>query len=105
MQSKQKVKLACFYIWKCLRGVEKVSCWHYLDNVDLENSTIHICHNRTGSKKEILEHLTTPKTKNGIRTMSLPPKVIDMLKAEKAQQTENKQILGSSYKYMTMIML
>lgn len=30
--------------------------------------------------------------------MSLPPKVIDMLKAEKAQQTENKQILGSSYK-------
>ncbi len=79
----------------CRKGELLALTW---DNVDLENSTIHICHNRTGSKKEILEHLTTPKTKNGIRTMSLPPKVIDMLKAEKAQQTENKQILGSSYK-------
>lgn len=91
---------ACLFLFLemftgCRKGELLALTW---DNVDLDNGTIHICQNRTGSKKEILEHLTTPKTKNGIRTMSLPPKVIDMLKVEKSQQEENKQLLGDSYK-------
>lgn len=91
---------ACLFLYLemftgCRKGELLALTW---DNVDLENSTIHICQNRTGSKKEILEHLTTPKTKNGIRTMSLPPKVIDMLKAEKEQQAENRRLLGEYYK-------
>lgn len=91
---------ACLFLFLemftgCRKGELLALTW---DNVDLDNGTIHICQNRTGSKKEILEHLTTPKTKNGIRTMSLPPKVIDMLKAEKAEQAENRQLLGEYYK-------
>ena len=68
------------------------------DNVNLEEGTIHICQNRTGSKKEILETLTSPKTRNGIRTIPIPPKVVDMLKAEKELQKEYKHLLGDGYK-------
>ena len=68
------------------------------DNVNLEEGTIHICQNRTGSKKEILETLTSPKTRNGIRTIHIPPKVVDMLKAEKELQKEYKHLLGDEYK-------
>ena len=68
------------------------------DNVDFDNSTIYICQNRTGSKKEVLEHLTTPKTRNGYRTIPLPEKIINMLIAEKAIQEHNKSILKEHYK-------
>lgn len=68
------------------------------DNVNFKESTIHICQNRTGSKKEVLDKLTTPKTKNGIRTIPLPPKVTYMLKTEKEKQEQNKKLLGEYYK-------
>ena len=67
------------------------------DNVDFDNNTIHICRNRTGSKKEVLNVLTSPKTKNGFRTIPLPPKVMNMLKAEYEQQQQNKLLLGQHY--------
>ena len=68
------------------------------ENVNFDNNTIHICQNRTGSKKEVLENLTTPKTRNGIRSIPLPPKVMNMLKAEKEQQENNKRLLAGHYK-------
>ena len=68
------------------------------DNVNLEKGTIYICQNRTGSKKEVLEHLTTPKTRNGYRTIPLPQKVIDLLTTEKELQEHNKSVLGKYYK-------
>ena len=67
------------------------------DNVDFDNDTIHICRNRTGSKKEVLNVLTSPKTKNGFRTIPLPPKVMNMLKAEYEQQQQKKLLLGQHY--------
>lgn len=67
------------------------------DNVDFVNGTICICRNRTGSKKEILNVLTSPKTKNGIRTIHLPPKVMDMLRNEHELQRQNKRLLGECY--------
>lgn len=67
------------------------------NDVDFDNSTIHICHNRTGSKKEVLDVLTTPKTVNGIRTLYLPPKVIQMLREEKQKQENNQQRLKVLY--------
>lgn len=67
------------------------------DNVDFDNGTIHICQNRTGNRKEILAKLTSPKTKNSIRTIPLPEKVINMLKAEKEQQKKNKDLMKSGY--------
>ena len=68
------------------------------DNVNFDTGTIYICQNRTGSKKEVLEHLTTPKTKNGYRVIPLPPKIISMLIAERTQQERNKSLLKEHYK-------
>lgn len=68
------------------------------NNVNFEQNTIHICQNRTGSSKEVLDVLTTPKTKNGIRTLALPPHVMNMLKAEKQRQEQNKKLLKNDYK-------
>lgn len=68
------------------------------ENVDFENNTIHICLDRAGCKKVILDTLTTPKTQNGIRTIPLPSKVMDMLKTEKEKQEQNKKLLADRYK-------
>ncbi len=68
------------------------------ENVNFEENTIHICQNRTGSKKEVLDKLTTPKTQNGIRTIPLPQKVMDMLSEEKEKQKRNKKLLSENYK-------
>ncbi len=68
------------------------------DNVNFDNGAIYICQNRTGSKKEVLEHLTTPKTKNGYRTIPLPQKVMNMLRVEKEEQEKRKKELGEYYK-------
>lgn len=68
------------------------------DNVNFEQSTIHICKNRTGSRKETLSKLTTPKTRNGIRTIPLPPHVMDILQKERERQIKNRKQLKSDYK-------
>lgn len=68
------------------------------NNVDLINGNIYICQNRTGSKKDVLDIITTPKTKNGYRTLPLPQKVVDMLRVEKAEQERNRQLLQDAYK-------
>ena len=68
------------------------------DNVNFENNTIHICMNRTGSSKEVLNKPTSPKTRNGVRTVPLPEKVMNMLREEKERQKQNKAVLKSYYK-------
>lgn len=68
------------------------------DKVDFDNGTIYISQNRTGSKKEVLSTLTTPKTKNGYRIIPLPQKVMSLLKKEKLLQNQNRQLLRSGYK-------
>lgn len=68
------------------------------DDIDLERGTLNICKNRTGSRTKIIEEITTPKTKNGYRTIPLPEMVVEMLRREKAKQEENKAFLGSAYK-------
>ena len=68
------------------------------DNVNFENNTIHICMNRTGSSKEVLNKPTSPKTRNGVRTVPLPEKVMNMLREEKERQEQNKAVLKSYYK-------
>lgn len=96
-QTKSK---ACLFLFLemftgCRKGELLALTW---DNVNFDNATIHICQNRSGSKKEVLDVLTSPKTKNGVRTITLPPKVIDMLKAEKELQAQNKRLLKEHYK-------
>ena len=68
------------------------------DNVNFEDNTIHICMNRTGSSKEVLNKPTSPKTRNGVRTVPLPEKVMNMLREEKERQKQNKSVLKSYYK-------
>ena len=67
------------------------------DNVDFDNNTIHIKYNRTGSKKETVYTVTTPKSKKIIRTIPVKQEIMDMLKAEKALQENNKKLLKSYY--------
>ena len=67
------------------------------DNVDLDNATVHIKYNRTGNKKENYLKLTTPKSKNSIRILSIPPIVVELLKSEKAQQDKNRALLKDYY--------
>ena len=67
------------------------------DNVDFDNNTIHIKYNRTGSKKETVYTVTTPKSKKSIRTIPVKQEIMDMLKAEKALQENNKKLLKSYY--------
>ena len=68
------------------------------DNVNFEDNTIHICMNRTGSSKEVLNKPTSPKTRNGVRTVPLPEKVMNMLREEKERQKQDKAVLKSYYK-------
>ncbi|MCH5185657.1 MAG: site-specific integrase [Oscillospiraceae bacterium] len=94
-----KSKMCLFLFLEMFTGARKgellALTW---DNVNFDDGTIHICQNRTGSKKEVLDIITSPKTKNGIRTVPLPEKVMDMLKAEKALQEHNKSLLKDCYK-------
>lgn len=67
------------------------------DCVDFENNTIYICQNRVGTRKVIYNQLTTPKTKNGYRTLFIPDHVMDMLHNEKECQNRNKELLKKCY--------
>lgn len=67
------------------------------DNVDLENATINIKYNRTGNKKENYLKVTTPKSKNSVRILPIPPLVVELLKQEKATQDQNRALLKDYY--------
>lgn len=67
------------------------------DKVDFEKGTIYICQNRTGSRKEVTEHITSPKTANAYRTLPLSPLVMKMLKEEKNHQEKQREILKNAY--------
>ena len=64
----------------------------------VQKENCRFCKNRTGSRTQIIEEITTPKTKNGYRTIPLPEMVVEMLRREKAKQEGNKVFLGSAYK-------
>lgn len=67
------------------------------DNVDFENATINIRFNRTGNKRENYLKLTTPKTKNSLRILPIPPLVVELLKQEKNLQDKNRELLKDAY--------
>ena len=67
------------------------------DNVDFDNATIRIIYNRTGSKRDITHKLTTPKSKNSIRILPIPPLVVELLQKEKEHQDKNRLLLKDCY--------
>lgn len=82
------------YYTGCRKGELLGLTW---DNVDLDNATISIKYNRTGNKKENYSKLTTPKTRNSIRILPIPPLVVELLKQEKTIQNDNIALLKDSY--------
>lgn len=67
------------------------------DCIDFKKERLTIRQNRTGSKKEVLSKLTTPKSTNSTRILPLPKEIIKMLKAEKQKQENMKKLLGDMY--------
>lgn len=67
------------------------------DNVNLDNATISIEHNRTGNKRENYLKLTTPKSKKSVRILSIPPLVVELLKQERDLQDKNRELLKDAY--------
>ena len=45
----------------------------------------------------MLNNLTTPKSKNSVRTLHISPSVLEVLRQEKANQEERKRFLGEQY--------
>lgn len=98
--AEQTQSKACLFLYLvlstgCRKGELLGLTWN---NVDLDNSTIHICYNRTGNRKENYNTLLTPKTENSNRILPIPQKVLAMLKVEKDKQEQFKQLLGNNYK-------
>ena len=98
--AEQTQSKACLFLYLVMAtGARKGElCALTWNDVDFENGTLHICRNRTGSKKEVLDNITTPKTANSVRTIPLSTKVINMLKIEKEQQEKNRRLFSNDYK-------
>jgi integrase len=64
-------------------------------NVNLKDKTIRIAENRVATGGEIT--LGTPKSKASNRTLPMPDEVVELLKAARKRQTEERLKLGEDY--------
>ncbi|HKI39616.1 site-specific integrase [Mycobacterium sp.] len=64
-------------------------------NVDLKAKTVSIVENRVAIGKEIVSG--TPKSKASTRTLPLPNEVVDVLKAARRRQAEERLAFGEGY--------
>jgi len=64
-------------------------------NVDLKGKTVTIAENRLAVGREIV--VGTPKSKASSRTLPLPDEVVDVLKAARKHQTEERLAFGAGY--------
>lgn len=64
-------------------------------NVDLKAKTIRIMENRVAVGREIVTG--TPKSKRSVRTLPMPESVVDVLRAARKRQLEEKLRLGEAY--------
>ncbi|OUC77277.1 site-specific integrase [Gordonia lacunae] len=65
------------------------------DNVDLGAKTVTVAENRVAVGREIVAG--TPKSKRSQRTLPLPDEVVDVLRAARKQQLQERMALGESY--------
>src|SRR5262245_38754195 len=64
-------------------------------NVDLNAKTVSVAENRVAVGKQIVSG--TPKSKASNRTLPLPDEVVDVLKAARKRQTEERLAFGAGY--------
>jgi integrase len=64
-------------------------------NVDLNAKTVRIVENRVAVGREILRG--TPKSKASTRTLPMPDEVVDVLRAARTRQTEERLAFGSGF--------
>jgi integrase len=64
-------------------------------NVDLNAKTVRIAENRVAVGAEIMSG--TPKSKASSRTLPMPDEVVDVLRAARKRQAEERLALGSGY--------
>ncbi len=62
-------------------------------NVDLEHGEIRICATRTSVSKDAIVYNTKPQSSN--RTMYISDELVELLKQEKAKQTEYRELFGA----------
>jgi integrase len=64
-------------------------------NVDLNGKTVRIAGNRVAVGAEIMSG--TPKSKASSRTLPMPEEVVDVLRAARKRQAEERLAFGSGY--------
>lgn len=67
------------------------------DDVNWDNGTLRVNKSRTGTRTEITQQITTPKTKSSNRYIPLNDFTIDALRAERKKQEENRELLGNCF--------
>ncbi|MCZ4536965.1 site-specific integrase [Gordonia terrae] len=65
------------------------------DNVDLGSKTVTVAENRVAVGREIVAG--TPKSKRSQRTLPLPDEVVEVLRAARKQQLQERMALGEAY--------
>ena len=64
-------------------------------NVDLKTKTVRVVENRVAVGRQILSG--TPKSKASARTLPMPDEVVDVLRAARKRQSEERLAFGSEY--------
>lgn len=64
-------------------------------DVDLDAATLTVTHNRTTRGYEVVE--STPKTRQGRRTVELDPGVVDVLRTHRKRQLEERMAWGEAW--------
>lgn len=65
-------------------------------HINFKNKTIKVCENRVNPKKES-PYTKQPKTKSGMRTLSIGDELVQALKEAKEEYEKDKQKLGASF--------
>ena len=88
-----------FLLLECFTGLRKGEIMALTWNdIDLENGTININKSRTGSRTEVTNTVTTPKTKSSNRVIPINDRVVKALTEEKAQQKSIDRECNYHYK-------
>ena len=80
-------------LYGCRRGE---LCGLRWTNVDLKAKTVSIMENRVTVGKEVVTG--TPKSKASTRTLPMPDEVVELLRAARKRQTEERLALGAGYR-------
>ena len=88
-----------FLLIECFTGLRKGEIMALTWNdVDFKKGVIYINKSRTGSRSEIAQTVTTPKTKSSNRIVPLNDKVLNVLSSEKIKQEKQDKMCNYHYK-------